>query len=56
MSWGDICKKDQAWNKAREALIDGTCTLQGRALNCLKYGTPGNLSPECLSQLLEAYG
>ena len=27
MGWEQICKRDQAWNAASEALLDGTCTV-----------------------------
>ena len=57
MEWKDICTRDQAFNAAFQDLLDGQCKIvDERLMNCLKYGTPHDLSEGCIKKLLKAYG
>ncbi len=55
--WIEMCLIDPAWANAKSAMIAGTCTIVDVDLmNCLKYGSPNDLSTMCKTNLLAAYG
>ena len=57
MEWEAICARDQAWNEARTAILEDTCTItDARLLRCLTNFTPDDMTDMCLEKLLEAYG
>ena len=56
MDWDTICKRDQAFAKARDDLFNDTLTItDAKLLICIKHGTPLDLSDMCLTKLLAAY-